>query len=127
MCYLSDFAFEFFMMLYHWVADTFFVFTPTRCRKKNISNEKVLITGAGSGLGRALALEFARKGSTIIMWDTNEDMLAEIADKVSDLNVPVHIFACNVADRREVYETAAKVKSVVGKVDILVNNAGKFN
>ncbi|ELT97199.1 hypothetical protein CAPTEDRAFT_172468 [Capitella teleta] len=93
---------------------------------KDISHEVVLITGGGRGVGRYLAMEFAKhKPKQIILWGRNEDMLNATASAVKlSKKVPCDYMICDVSKREEVYEKAELLKSKYGNVSILVNNAG---
>jgi len=100
------------------------VFIPSSWRSKNISLDKVLITGASSGVGRQLSYEFAKRGCELILWDIDERGLAETASECSKLGTSVKYYKCDLSNREEIYMVADKVKNEVGKIDILVNNAG---
>jgi all-trans-retinol dehydrogenase (NAD+) len=91
---------------------------------KNLFNQRVLITGGGSGIGRQMALNFAKEGSRIVLWDINEEAVSRVAEEIEPAGVDVWKYVCNVADRETVYQTAEQVKKDVGNVDVLVNNAG---
>ncbi|GIY31556.1 hypothetical protein CEXT_580671 [Caerostris extrusa] len=93
-------------------------------RYKNIKGQVVLITGGGSGIGRLVALRFARHGARIVVWDLNLAGAQETAKLVRDQGGEAFAFRCDVSQPEAVYEAAEKVKKEVGKVDILVNNAG---
>lgn len=84
----------------------------------------VLITGGGSGIGRLVAAECARRGSRLVLWDLSDDRMAESLDEIRRLGAEAHGYACDVSDRDQVAATAARVLDEVGPVDVLVNNAG---
>lgn len=93
--------------------------------KKSVKGEIVLITGAGHGMGRELALQYASNGATVVGWDINSKALDGTITDIAKMNYPkAYAYTCNVANRAEVMETAAKVQKEVGSVTILVNNAG---
>ncbi|KAM6171822.1 uncharacterized protein O8D03_007302 [Erethizon dorsatum] len=93
--------------------------------KKDVAGEIVLITGAGSGLGRLLAMHFARLGATVVLWDINQEANMETCRLVKKKG-SVHVFAykCDCSNRQEVYRVADQVREEVGDVTILINNAG---
>lgn len=93
-------------------------------RKKSVEGEIVLITGAGSGIGRQIALNFAMKGAQLVLWDVNRAGNKETARQVRELGARVWTYECDVSNRQNVYNAAQKVKHEVGSVTILVNNAG---
>lgn len=80
-------------------------------RKKNVSGEIVLITGAGSGIGRFLSLKFASLGATVVLWDINQEGLKETSRLVRENGaVRVHCYICDCSKRQEVYRVADQVK-----------------
>ncbi|CAI5779487.1 epidermal retinol dehydrogenase 2-like [Podarcis lilfordi] len=99
------------------------LFIPVR--KKNVTGEIVLITGAGSGIGRLMALKFARLGATLVLWDISVEGNKETA-RLARKNgaARVHNYTCDCSKRQEVYQVADQVKKEVGDVSILINNAG---
>ncbi|CAH0727615.1 unnamed protein product, partial [Brenthis ino] len=91
---------------------------------KEVRNEIILITGAGHGMGREMALRFARLGGTMVCVDINENGNEETAKMIKQEKGRVHTYVCDVTDRAAVMQMAEKVKREVGDVSILVNNAG---
>ncbi|CAG5125646.1 unnamed protein product [Candidula unifasciata] len=98
----------------------FFIPETPKC----VRGEIVLITGAGSGVGQGIAVEFASLGAVTVLWDINEKRLQETAKLISDVGGQCFTYICDVSDRRQVKQTGDAVKSEVGDVTILVNNAG---
>lgn len=93
--------------------------------KKNVAGEIVLITGAGSGLGRLLALQFARLGAVLVLWDVNKEANEESLQAAREAGATrAHAYTCDCSQREEVYRVADQVKKEVGDVSILINNAG---
>jgi len=93
--------------------------------EKSLRGKSVLITGAASGIGRLMAFEFAQEGARVlVLWDINQGALDAVEKELRQTGVNVKTFVCDVSKRANIYETASKVKSEVGKIDILVNNAG---
>jgi len=82
------------------------------------------VTGAGSGIGRALALALAKEGCDLALSDVNEAGLQETAQQSQACGVRVHVQKLDVADRDAVYQWADTVVSHFGKVNLIFNNAG---
>lgn len=93
-------------------------------KKKSVAGEIVLITGAGHGIGRLTAYEFAKLNTKLVLWDINKNGIEETAAKCRKLGAQVHPFVVDCSQREEIYSAAKKVKEEVGDVSILVNNAG---
>src|SRR5579859_703807 len=90
----------------------------------DISNKTVVVTGAGRGIGRATALQLARRGADIALFDLNADDLEETSALCSAQSVHVRGYRVNVADEGEVSTAMTRVASDFGRLDGLVNNAG---
>jgi NAD(P)-dependent dehydrogenase (short-subunit alcohol dehydrogenase family) len=91
---------------------------------KSFQNKVAAITGASSGIGRALALELARQKCDVALSDVDEEGLQETTDQVNELGVVVTSQRVDVADREAVYAWADQVVSDHGKVNLIFNNAG---
>jgi NAD(P)-dependent dehydrogenase (short-subunit alcohol dehydrogenase family) len=83
-----------------------------------------VVTGAGSGIGHAIALGFAREGATLAVLDIDGAAAAKTAAEIRAAGGTAQDFALDVTDRMACRHVAAKVASEVGPVSILVNNAG---
>jgi len=89
-----------------------------------LQNHTAVVTGAGSGIGRAIALGYAREGAQVVLLDVNgEGAAATAADIVKAGGKAAH-FMLDVADRAACRAVAVDVAAKVGQVSILVNNAG---
>ncbi|KAJ8012310.1 hypothetical protein DPEC_G00067330 [Dallia pectoralis] len=111
------------MSIYYNIEAFVKLFIPLR--KKNVTGEIVLITGAGSGIGRLMAEKFATLGVSLVLWDINQDGLKETARLVKEKGAHrIHYYLCDCSDKAEVYRVADQVKREVGDVSILINNAG---
>lgn len=90
---------------------------------QNFQQKVIVITGAGSGIGRELAIQLAAKGAVLALNDLKEDALAEtwelLPEKAQGL-----MKAFDVGDRNAVENFAAAVRKALGRVDMVVNNAG---
>ncbi|HSX68351.1 SDR family NAD(P)-dependent oxidoreductase [Nocardioides sp.] len=92
---------------------------------KSLKDKVVVITGAGSGIGQALAVEAAREGALLAISDVNEVGLAETASQAKDAGAAdVHTAKLDVADRAAFTAYAADVVAHFGRVNLVVNNAG---
>ncbi|XP_062991338.1 17-beta-hydroxysteroid dehydrogenase 13-like [Elgaria multicarinata webbii] len=110
------------LLVYSWLEALVKFFVPKR--RKSVSGEIVLITGAAHGLGRATAYEFAKRQSKMVLWDINKQGVEETAEECRKLGTTAHAFVVDCKNRDEIYRAAEKVKRDVGDVSILVNNAG---
>ncbi|NXX70066.1 S16C6 reductase, partial [Spizella passerina] len=111
------------LLVYYLLESLVFLVVPVR--KKNVSGEIVLITGAGSGIGRLLAVKFASLGATVVLWDINQEGLNCTVGLVKQKGAGrVHSYVCDCSKRQDIYRVADQVKKEVGDVSILINNAG---
>lgn len=86
------------------------VFTLIPKPRKNVAGEIVLITGAGSGLGRLLALKFASLGSVLVLWDINKEGTEETCEMARAAGATrVYAYTCDCSQREEVYRVADEV------------------
>jgi NAD(P)-dependent dehydrogenase (short-subunit alcohol dehydrogenase family) len=83
-----------------------------------------IVTGAGQGLGRAIALEMSREGATIALIDRNPDTLAQVAAEIARDGGTSSSHAFDVTDYDSYARTVAHVHARHGRIDALVNNAG---
>ena len=86
---------------------------------------KVFITGASSGIGKAIAYAFAKEGDDLLLCARRVDKLAAIKEDIEgQYSVTVSTFPLDVCDRVAVEEKVPKAIESFGGIDILVNNAG---
>lgn len=93
----------------------------------NINNKVALITGAGQGIGRAIALRLANDGADIAIVDINDDNMKAVAEEVRAIGRKATTFKANVAKRDDVYAAVDHAEKELGGFDIIVNNAGIAN
>ncbi len=88
------------------------------------SHKTVLITGAGSGLGRALALHFAEKSWKLVVADSNLVTAQETQDMIQSKGGKAFAAEVDVRDKQQLEQLRKKVKEQYGTIDVLINNAG---
>jgi 3-oxoacyl-[acyl-carrier protein] reductase len=89
-----------------------------------LENHIAVITGAGSGIGRAIALGYAREGARLVVLDINEKSAAEAAQEILNAGGKAESFKLDVTSREDCVTVAKRIAEQVGPVSILVNNAG---
>lgn len=92
----------------------------------NLKGKSVIITGSGQGIGRAIALSFAREGANVAVADINDETAEKTASDVRALGVKSVAIHTDVSDYGSACQMVAKAVDEFGKVDVLVNNAAIF-
>lgn len=110
------------IIIYSYLESLVKFFIPQR--RKSVAGDIVLITGAGHGIGRLTAYEFAKRKSRLVLWDINKRGVEETAAQCRKLGATVHVFVVDCSNRAEIYSAVDQVKKEVGDVAIVVNNAG---
>ena len=85
---------------------------------------RAVVTGASSGLGRALAVDLARRGASLVVSDVDREGLEETAERSRRHGVRVEVVDCDVRDRDAVFALVAEAEQRLGAVDLIANNAG---
>jgi 2-keto-3-deoxy-L-fuconate dehydrogenase len=85
-----------------------------------LDNKTAVITGGGSGIGKAIATVFAKQGAVVHIIELTEDHAKETASEIKSAGGKVFTHGCNVANQKEVIAVFEKI----GAINILVNNAG---
>jgi short-subunit dehydrogenase len=91
---------------------------------KSFANKVALITGAGSGIGRALAEELADQGCSLALVDWNNESLEETKEIVRKKNISVSTYHFDISDREKINELPEKVLNFHNQIDLVINNAG---
>jgi len=91
---------------------------------ESLKGKKALITGAGKGIGKALAIAFAKEGISVALLSRTTTDLEEVAEQVRAFGVEALVVKADVSNLNSVNKAADKVLKSFGTIDILVNNAG---
>ena len=89
-----------------------------------LHSQIAVVTGAGRGIGRAIALKFASEGADVVCVSRTQENSEKVAGEIRALGRKAWAHAVDVADAATVNAAAEKILAECGKVDILVNNAG---
>ena len=89
-----------------------------------LRGSQAIITGAGSGIGRAIALAFARRGADLSLVDRTEGKLDRVVEECRGVGVKTLGIVADVTDEGEIRRIVEETESGLGGIDILVNNAG---
>jgi len=112
-------------VIYHIINGCLRNLVPHYAKEKSVEGEIIMITGAGSGLGRLMSEKLAlRHGAKIVCVDVNATGNAETVDNIVKNKGSAVGFTCNLTDENDVVSLASSVAEKVGEVDILINNAG---
>lgn len=93
----------------------------------NLENKTIVITGGGQGLGRAMAINFAKSGANIALVDLNEDLLRETTELVKQngtTSTRTKFYLANVSNEAQVESTFKQINADFNGIDGLINNAG---
>ena len=89
-----------------------------------LANQVAVITGGARGIGREIALTFAKEGADVVLFDINAEQLSQTAAELRTLGRRAEGVVVDVTDGKQVDEGVAKVLDKLGRIDILINNAG---
>lgn len=91
---------------------------------KTLKDKVVLVTGASRGIGRAIALSYAREGAQLIVSGRNHADLEALAEEIRGLDTACEVIPTDLREPEEVENLVERSQTAFGQVDILVNNAG---
>jgi NAD(P)-dependent dehydrogenase (short-subunit alcohol dehydrogenase family) len=91
----------------------------------DLDGKRILLTGASSGIGAAAAEQFARLGATVVVVARRQDLLDEVADRITNAGGRATSLPCDLSDMDAIDALVADVQKRIGGVDILINNAGR--
>ncbi len=90
-----------------------------------LTSKNAIITGASRGIGRAIAMEFAKNGANIaLIYGSNREAMEKTVNEIKALGVNAVAYQCDVSSFNETKETIGKILDDFSHIDILVNNAG---
>jgi 3-oxoacyl-[acyl-carrier protein] reductase len=89
-----------------------------------LDNKVALITGGGSGIGKATVLKFASEGAKVAIGDINEEAAKAVAEECKTAGFEAEAFKLDVANKDNVEQVIRSIVERFGKLDILINNAG---
>ena len=90
----------------------------------DFSGQNVIVTGASSGFGEAIALKFAAAGAHVAMIARREEVLRALAQRIESDGGRALVYPCDVGDEAQIRATVEKIDAELGPIHILVNNAG---
>ncbi|QDA61213.1 3-ketoacyl-ACP reductase [Hymenobacter jejuensis] len=91
---------------------------------ESLKGKNALVTGAGKGIGRAVALALAQEGVNVGLLARTESQLQEVATEVAALGVKAAVAVADITDIESVNRAVEQVRAELGTIDILINNAG---
>ncbi|TAH09002.1 MAG: SDR family oxidoreductase [Sphingobacteriia bacterium] len=90
----------------------------------SLKNKTAIVTGGGSGIGKSIAIIFARQGAHICILDMDSTGSDHVANQITENGGTASVHICNIADQETVKTVVAEILTANGKIDILINNAG---
>src|ERR1035437_5061400 len=93
-------------------------------QKEIFSGKIALVTGAGSGIGRATALEFAKKGANVVAVDLHESDAVNTCKMIDEIGPKTLMVRCNVSHENEIKQLFKKIFDTFHRLDYAFNNAG---
>ena len=90
----------------------------------DVRGKTILVTGAGRGIGRSLALHFARKGANLALLDNNSEDVADSCARCTEVGVVARRYVADAANEDSVVSALEQVSADFGRLDGLINNAG---
>jgi NAD(P)-dependent dehydrogenase (short-subunit alcohol dehydrogenase family) len=92
--------------------------------QQNVTDKVIIVTGAGQGLGEAIANILAEAGAVVCACDIKEDELKNVVQAINDAGGTAHSYVLDVSDEDNVRQTVDNIITEHGRIDVLINNAG---
>lgn len=92
--------------------------------KFSLKNQVAIVTGAGSGIGKAIAKTFAERGARVCVLETNTAQGKATCEEINQLDQKAFFYQCDVSDTEQVQHVFEKINTEQSGLDILINNAG---
>ena len=89
-----------------------------------LENKIAVITGGGRGIGRSIAMHFAREGANVALIARTTKQINQVAEEIQNLGRNSLAVTADISDEREMFDTFEQIHNRFGRIDILVNNAG---
>ena len=90
----------------------------------DLSGKTAVVTGSGSGIGKAIAIQLAKHGATTCLIDLNEESIINVAEEIRANKNSAKAYPCNVASQAETIQVYAQIVKDYNTIDIVVNSAG---
>ncbi len=90
----------------------------------NLKNKVAIVTGGGTGIGKAIAIEFANAGADVVVCSRKLDNVEKVCKQIKDMGRQSMAISTDVRVKKQVDDMTAQVMNKFGKIDILVNNSG---
>lgn len=92
--------------------------------QNQVSDKVIAITGAGSGIGKAIAIELAKYGAKVVLGSRTESALIEVAQQIKEVGGQVVHVVTDVKKKEDLLQLVTTAVDTYGRLDVMVNNAG---
>ena len=89
----------------------------------DFKGKTAIVTGAGAGIGKAVAIKFAQNGAKVVLVDDDTEKMESVKKEIQEYTKDVIDVKCDIGNQSEIYDAVKKAEEAFGGVDILINNA----